>query len=1292
MQRSLDVADSTVSGSTKPPRSPIAAYAHSPLPRMVGRYEIIAWLGGGGMGEVWVGHDTRLQRPVAIKRLRGDRPLTEERRLRLANEAQLNARLSHPNVVQVYDFVTADGVDHIVTEYIEGRSLDGLVSAGPPPLRRALAILIDVCRGLGAAHRHGIVHRDLKLENVLIGADDSAKIADFGIATLHDSEGAASTGGAFPGGTIRAMSPEQSLGLDTDARSDLFSLGVLAYELTAGISPFAHADPESTLERIRSHPHRPLLEVTPTVPVELSRLVDRLLQKAPELRPAEASEVEAELERALRRLPPALAPGEREARHRIHAAIVSVHLRVGEAELEAAADQLFGWHRRVRAQVARHEGHVIAALGEEVLVCVGFPRSHASNCEVAAELVAALATDPIAHAGTSMRAAIDVGSVVVLQDAEQTFVVGPPVAEAASLGRGAADGEVLATARAHGVLSRSYRLSLRSEPGELAYRIEDPLDWEAHATDGELVGRTEELELLHVAETRAFATGQGDAIALVGLPGIGKSALVRTASARSNARRRLVVRARERTQLSAFEPFRALLRRLPALRGSGDIDRDSIARCVAELPPAHPDRIAVVATVCGVQNDDDERRLAVAAARQRHTFLAEQLAAFLLDLLAPEPTLLVVEDLHWLDSSSLDVVRALSSGGRRHPMLVVVTSRPHGVLDSLGSIHRHELASLHATDAARIIDAARRGASLSPAVGRAILDKAAGVPLLLEELTHFVVDRAAAAGPDATIDLEQIPTTLRDSVLARLQDLAPATRHVAELAASMGVQVDAELLLRAAGLAPEALETHMRVLGREGLLLPMPFAEGRVYAFRHALTRDVVYEGQGPARRIDNHRAILAQIDAGFPSWRHERPELVAVQHAGAGEHRHAAVCWAAAGRRATAAWSPSVARDHFEAALAAIERSGSEEWVAAAELEVRRAYSPVLAMFGWGSPQANANTARIRDLTITEQSLDWTTVYLRCLNAYVTGRTTDLSAELGWLAREAEGGDVPAERGLERYLLWSVRGMVSVHAGYLERARAELGRALALREGLLPILRGFPLPEPMIIPRAYLAWVELLQGDAAAAWDHQRAAEESFEAGTREHVAACSFGVPVALVAHDFDAARRRAELVVAADGEPSQHTHLASMALGILELHDTHRMGSLDELEATIARTKQGFEAWRTGGMRTGALLFTAVRAEACLARARHEPGTAVGERAVAHARELIGEMLALVAEHNELDRYYASEAYRLHAECLVLEGQLDAAVAAREEARWRAAALEGRGDRPLLLRARIPAEACA
>jgi eukaryotic-like serine/threonine-protein kinase len=269
--------------------------------RKLGTYEITGTIGRGGMGIVYLARDTKLDRLVAIKMLAPRYTRDEQQRERLRREARAAARLSHPGVATVYSLDECEEGLYMVSEYVQGQTLHQIMAGGPLPFPPLLSIAIQIARALAAAHEQGVVHRDLKPENIIQTGSGIIKILDFGLARVEPKDGAASSPrltktGMFLG-TPAYASPEQLLGSDVDRNTDIFSFGILLYELAAGRHPFGTSNSLSTIARILEAEASDLTQMDIKIPREYDRIVRRCLKKRPVDRYNNTRDLLAALER-----------------------------------------------------------------------------------------------------------------------------------------------------------------------------------------------------------------------------------------------------------------------------------------------------------------------------------------------------------------------------------------------------------------------------------------------------------------------------------------------------------------------------------------------------------------------------------------------------------------------------------------------------------------------------------------------------------------------------------------------------------------------------------------------------------------------------------------------------------------------------------------------------------------------------------------------------------------------------------------------------------------------------------
>jgi serine/threonine protein kinase len=284
------------------------------IDRTIKHYKVNELLGRGGMGVVYRAQDTKLNRPVALKMIKADLTADPDKLNRFIQEARAAAAITHPAIAQVYDIDTVDGTTFIVMEFIEGQTIGSLIAKKELDLLGSVEIAVQVAEGLAKAHKSKIIHRDIKSDNIMVTRDGHAKLLDFGLAKLLEPSAdeaktltllenaptktmPQTTAAGKIMGTTSYMSPEQARGQTLSYPSDIFSLGIVLYEMVTGELPFKGDSPLDTMHAIAFEEARPVTVIRKNLPPELHRIIARCLRKQPEDRYHDAGEMATDLKR-----------------------------------------------------------------------------------------------------------------------------------------------------------------------------------------------------------------------------------------------------------------------------------------------------------------------------------------------------------------------------------------------------------------------------------------------------------------------------------------------------------------------------------------------------------------------------------------------------------------------------------------------------------------------------------------------------------------------------------------------------------------------------------------------------------------------------------------------------------------------------------------------------------------------------------------------------------------------------------------------------------------------------------
>ncbi len=1239
---------------------------------LIGRYRLLELIGAGGAGEVYAGHDPQLDRPVAVKRLRADVASSADR-VQLAHEARINARLEHPNIVRVYDFLTVGNDDYIVSEYIDGSSLDELLTPERTDVEGHLATALAIIRGLEYAHAAGVVHLDLKTENVLIGRDGVPKIADFGISQLLDpAKAQAQLGGVLIRGTFRSMSPEQTLASTADTRSDLFSFGTLLYELFGGVSPFhVRGNAAETIRRIRQFHPLPLRELRANVPAALSELVQQLHRKDPADRPRSARDVELVLrdllERRTRRTS-RLGLGEPPVERRL-LSVLTIELCVASPSASMEQTERYLWavarfQKTVAQLVERHDGHLLSALGPRAVICLGYPRAHDNNCERAARLFLELRRELEAQAHeprAQLRAGLDVGEALLLGGQ----AAGPPLAGAAALCEAAGAGELLVSSRAQRILRRVYVFEFRGKlprsgaspdeggerrgataeaPGLPHHALIDAsvgasLPARAQGARPSMIGREPELSALFDA-FRESRVGTPRAVLLVGSAGVGKSRLLASFSARLAESNATVVnlRARPEDQYSPFAPFAEYLTHATDDAPSSRVRASDRPRTdpSAPAPPRSPDEPPV---------SESYRQ------RMIDTCIERLLAA------GRGGLVVIVEDVHWLDHSSFELLRTLQETSTEEPVLLVLSGRPESAASVTAqlTVQPLTLSRLTLTQALEVVQRLG-GRKLDHRVAMQIVEAADGLPLLLEELTLATAEGTDPTAAGAGTTLLHVPSSLTESLDRRLELLGVA-RDTAQLLATLGRETLMPILEKVSELPPRELQAQVLRLCEVGLVLEEGEGPTRTLRFRHGLLRDAIYERLPAERREQLHRRIAAVATASFGGWLAERPDLFALHFARSGQWLEALELAVRAGEQSARKSCHFEACVHLSHALELLEkRTGSGDEHDRWELAIRRLLLPSLnASDGWAAETVQHNNARLLALGQARPSVkplaeSWALFAHACLRHDRHG----VAEALAFMT------DAPASPERDAVLAVA-RGNVEFYQGEFSRAERSLRFA---RQALSnPDTRQAVLDcgqELLVEGPCYLAWVYAIQGREPLLAEQRGEMEGSPEPLVVARAFGMLFSTALGILRHEHEAeepreaqrARAEALLTLADLLRHPIFRAVADVALGRLR-------AARGEVEEGLADMRRGYDLYEQSGTQLCLAEYAGFVAEAHLEAGR-----------VASARELIDRVREQAA--HPYCGFYRPELLRIETELLIAEGRLGEATQVIDSARACATAM--------------------
>ncbi len=943
----------------------------------VGRYELRELVGGGGMGVVYRSWDAALGRTVALKFLLPRIEADERARQRFRVEAQAAAALDHPNICTIYEIgETDDGQLFIAMPFYEGATVREQLARGRLAVGDAVTIARQAADGLGAAHERGIVHRDVKPENLMVTAEGVVKILDFGIAKL--SRLSLTGSGARPG-TISYMSPEQANGGAVDGRSDLWALGVVLYEMLVGARPFVGDTEAEVLNAILHGEPRWTALLDAGAPPALERVVRIALSKELTERCATAADFALQLEAAVpgaaatapsrvarqgepsglhrsERATEALLDGERH-RATVAACQLTGYSALVERSGAAAAERSARALRQAAESItSRYGGTVIHSGADTAVLVFGLPVAHEDDCLRATRAVLELrdrareiAAEVVDGGGEMLdfRAGIDAGAVIAQGPATPGMpseITGPAARTAIQLSSLAPPGEVWATAECRRLVEGfvwtepqpSLPLGDRDQP-LVPYRVTGESGLQTRIEAAERVrgltpftGREREMAFL-LRQLDDAKAGSGRVVTVVGEAGMGKSRLLHEFrhSLQERGAAHLQGRCPAHGGGAAYLPFVEVLREalhLGDARAIEDQERDAVAR-IRELDPELEEFTPLYLHLLSIPT----QRFPLPQhfrGEQFRVSVQEALAAMITVSARRRPTVLLLEDWHWADNASRAVLGQVVDLVPEHALLVAVTTRP-GREDDWGNGASHHtsltLRSLEPTSSLAMLRALLRVAQVPSGLGELLHERTGGNPFFLEELCQTLLEENILRVEGGTavlarnLDELHVPDTVQAVIRARLDRLHRDAREVLRVASVVGREFTRRILehtIPDEGRLPNALEA----LKASGLVQQTRVVPDAAYRFKHVLTQEVAYDGLLDHRRRELHGRVGAAIERLYADRLGEHLDRLA-------HHFSRAEAWPKAVQYAVQAADRASALAQFIEALNTLERARA--WLA---------------------------------------------------------------------------------------------------------------------------------------------------------------------------------------------------------------------------------------------------------------------------------------------------------------------------------------------------------------------------
>lgn len=937
-------------------------------------YKILEKLGQGGMGVVYKAEDLELKRTVALKFLPANISTSNEYINRLKLEAQSAAMLNHPNICTVYAIEEEEGRKFISMEYMDGITLRKKIADTPLNINSAILYAIQIGEALQEAHKNGIVHRDIKTENIMINSKNQVKVMDFGLAMYKDSLTESKYDGTY--GTLAYMSPEQALEKPASFPADIWSFGVVCYEMFTGRLPFIHNYEAAIIYSILNEEPIPPSQIRPDIPSDMENIILRCLQKEEKKRYQSPSEIVNELKeikkfiesQSIRRnFEKEQAKGIKKIAEQKQATIIYMKIQnyvrlmeqIGSENIVGILEKYYDIINRITHKFG---GTVSKTNTSEAGMYFGLPEAieNAAEKAVKAAVEINLEFDFLRREFKipeefKLNIAVSSGTVIAgsISSGEKLeyAVIGDAVEIALALLDSASNSQILVGAFTYKILKDKFNfkpfksISIRGKRDPIKVyelklgKIKSTVDLNPSKRylKSSMVGRNDELKKLEYLLLKAI-NGEGAVVSIIAEAGLGKSRLLNEFKSKELFNHIILLegKAESADRNVSFHPIIGILKQWAHINDN-DNEIQAFSKLQNSITSIFEEKaneiIPFIAALMGFTlTGDYAKRINEVTHDALSKLIQNSMRLLITKGTEKKPVVIIIEDIHWADLSSIELAQSLIRLAENNRILFIITMRPNYIdtgekflkviRDKYSPFYTEiKLNPLNMQDCQLLLQNLLKTKQLPKQIEKSITKSTEGNPFFIEEVIRSLIDDEIIEIKNEQFVISQeienieIPGTIKDVLLSRIDKLDEATKYILKVASVIGRYFSYNVLKK-------VIEENSQIDSQIQFLIKLELIKEnndnceREFLFQHALAQEAVYETLLTKNKQELHLKVANVIEDLFAERINDFYELLAHHYSLAEEKEKAEEYLIKAGERTLKNAASNEALTYFNEAL----------------------------------------------------------------------------------------------------------------------------------------------------------------------------------------------------------------------------------------------------------------------------------------------------------------------------------------------------------------------------------------